>query len=116
MKLWYNKNCSKSRGAKEILDENNIEYEIINYLDARITKEVLLELILKLKNGKPKELVRLEESGLTQLEVDNLTNEHIIDLLLFNKKAIQRPLIETENISFVARPIEIIFDYIKIDK
>ncbi|MDE5000643.1 glutaredoxin domain-containing protein, partial [Francisella tularensis] len=49
MKFYHNQKCSKSRQAKQILDQNNIDYEIHLCLDKPLSKDQVIVLLQKLK-------------------------------------------------------------------
>ena len=49
MKYYHNNRCRKSREGLAFLESKNIHPEIINYLENRISKEELIELLKKLK-------------------------------------------------------------------
>ena len=38
MKVYFNPRCSKCRIAKEFLENNNIDFEIIEYLELNLVK------------------------------------------------------------------------------
>ena len=53
MKLYHNPRCSKSRQALQILQERNIDFEIIKYLEQGIDKndlEISMQLIWNYQN------------------------------------------------------------------
>ena len=43
IKIYHNPRCSKSRQTKSILDERNLEYQIIEYLDQPPSQQELAE-------------------------------------------------------------------------
>ena len=56
MEIWHNPRCSKSRAAKQRLDDNNIEYTERRYLDDAPTADELdhvLELLNKVGKATP---------------------------------------------------------------
>ena len=59
-KLYHNPRCSKSRQAKTLLEENNIAFETILYLNTPLTEKEL-EYILNNLSVKPIFLVRTKE-------------------------------------------------------
>ena len=61
MKYYHNNRCRKSREGLAFLESKNIQPEIINYLENKISKEELIELLKKLKITAS-ELVRKSES------------------------------------------------------
>ena len=60
MKIWHNNRCSKSRCAVEFLNDKNIEFETVYYLDSPPTKDELKE-VLGMLGIKAETLVRKNE-------------------------------------------------------
>ena len=48
IKIWHNTRCSKSREAKQILEDSKVEYEVFEYLKNDFTKNDLKEIILQI--------------------------------------------------------------------
>ena len=46
--LYHNKNCSKSRMCKKLLEDNKIEFEIIDYLKNQLTKNDIRKILKNL--------------------------------------------------------------------
>lgn len=61
MKFYHNPKCSKSRQAKQILDQNNIDYEIHLYLDKPLSKDQVIVLLQKLKLSI-RDIIRTKEN------------------------------------------------------
>ena len=61
MKYYHNNRCRKSREGLAFLESKNIQPEIINYLENRISKDELIALLKKL-NISASELVRKSEA------------------------------------------------------
>ncbi len=49
--LFHNNRCSKSREVKKYLDNNDIIYEIIDYLNTLPEESFLKNVLLKLENN-----------------------------------------------------------------
>ena len=47
--LYHNKNCSKSRICKKILEENNIDFELREYLKDQMTKNEIKKILKNLE-------------------------------------------------------------------
>ena len=110
--IYHNGECSKCRGALEILQEQNIPHRVRWYLAEPLTEEELKALIRKL-HIKPSELVRKSEDLYQQRFVDaNLTEDEWLTVLAENPLLMQRPIIEKGDIALIARPPEKIFEII----
>src|SRR5210317_302231 len=64
--IYHNPRCSKSRQTMAILDENNLQYQVIQYLDQPPSEQELASILKML--GKPAlELVRTGEKLFKEL-------------------------------------------------
>jgi arsenate reductase len=108
--IYHNGTCSKSRGALEILQEQNILHEVRWYLAEPLTKNEL-ETLLKKLSLRPSELVRRNEPLYKeQFEGKELSEQEWLDILLENPILIERPIVEKGDKAVVARPPERLFD------
>lgn len=108
VELWHNPSCSKSRGAKEILDERGITYTERRYLDQPPTPDELDELLRALRQ-EPWEMARTGEAvakelGLSAWEHDR---RRWIDAMVENPILIERPiLVADDGRAVIGRPPE----------
>lgn len=106
LKVIHNYNCSKSRGILEILDENDVPFEIIDILADPLSVMEINTLLKKL--GKSvHEIIRTNES-LYKEKFSNyeFSDEEWIKILSENPSLIQRPIVIKGNIALICRPIE----------
>ena len=90
MEIWHNPRCSKSRAAKQRLDDSNVEYTERRYLDDVPTAEEL-DHVLTLLNKEPWEIARTKEPAYPrQLEHDR---DKWIAHMVANPSLIERPII-----------------------
>ena len=112
MELWHNPRCTKSRQAKELLDERGVAYEERRYLtDAPSAKQ--LDDVLTAMGKQPWEITRMgepvaEELGLKEADKDRTA---WIKVLVANPILIERPILVTDDgRAAVGRPTEAIAD------
>lgn len=113
-KIYHNPRCSKSRQTLELLKENNVEPEIIEYLKTP-PSEVELKSILKALNMKPRELMRKKEAEYkaNNLADDSLSDEQLIAAMVEFPKLIERPIVVTgDNKYALGRPPENVLEII----
>jgi arsenate reductase len=105
--VYHNPSCSKSRGALEILADQGIDHDVVEYLQAPPDRAAL-ERILDAVDASPGELVRhdqrFEELGLSPS--DYTTRDAVIELLLEHPELMQRPVVFRGERAVVARPSE----------
>ena len=107
--LYHNPNCSKSRGAKEILEAAGVGFELVEYLSAPLSAGELRGLLEKLGIA-PIELVRKDsrfrEIGLD--ESDYQSKEAVAVLLAAHPELMQRPVVVKGKKALIARPSELV--------
>ena len=105
--IYHNPRCSKSRQTLELLKENNIEPEIILYLENPPSEEKLIELI-DLLGISPRDLLRKgeEEYKTHNLRHESLHGQDTIQIMVDNPKPIERPIVISKNKAIIGRPPE----------
>lgn len=105
--LYHNPACSKSRGAKEILEGGNVDFDTVEYLKAPLA-EADLRRILELIDDPPGELVR-KDANFRELGLragDYTTADAVVELLAEHPKLMQRPVVVRGGRAVIARPSE----------
>jgi arsenate reductase len=110
--IYHNGECSKCRGALEIMQERGIPHNIRWYLAEPLTKDELSALLQKLAIN-PSQLVRKSEPLYReQYEGKDISEAEWLDILADNPILIERPIVEKGPVAIVARPPERIFELI----
>lgn len=90
----------------QALEKSGKAFEIINYLEAPIGRDKLIEILEKL-NIKPSALVRKgEKIYLENFKNKAFSDEEWINILLENPVLMERPIVISGNKAIVARPTE----------
>jgi arsenate reductase (glutaredoxin) len=105
--VYHNPSCSKSRGALEILADQGVDHDVVEYLRAPPDRATL-ERILDAVDTPPGELVRHDQrfEELRLSAADYTTREAVIELLLEHPELMQRPVIFRGERAVLARPSE----------
>lgn len=105
--LYHNPKCSKSKKALEILQNYNIQVKIILYLEEKLTKTMLNE-IIDLSDLTVRDIIRSNEREYKDNNLDNntLTHDEILQYILKFPKLLQRPIFVSNNKAIIARPPE----------
>ena len=112
IKIYHNSRCRKSREALDLLKSNELDFDVVEYLKEKLTKNQIQALINKL-GLKPLELVRKNEAIWKEnFKNKVLTNNEIVEILSKNPKLIERPIVELDNKAVIGRPPENIFNLI----
>jgi len=108
--IWHNARCGKSRQAVALLEENNIEFEIVKYLDKKLTFDEIKDIVKKL-GFHAKELLR---DGEDDYKKQNLKGEEdedvIIQAMVDYPKLIQRAIVIKGDKAVLGRPPEKILE------
>jgi arsenate reductase len=107
--IYHNPNCSKSRGAREILEASGKPFEIIEYLEHPLSAEKVHALLAVLST-EPADLLRkdshFKELGLN--EGDYVSSESVATLLAEHPRLMQRPVVVRGTRGVIARPSELV--------
>lgn len=104
--IYHNNRCSKSREGVCFLEDNKIDFQIINYLENVPTKEELKELLKKL-NIPAIDLIRKKETiWLEQFKNKKLSENEVIEAMITYPKLIERPIVVNGNKAVIARPAD----------
>lgn len=113
IKILHNPRCSKSRQTLGILQNNGIDFKIIEYLKDTPSKEELIS-ILKMLNKTPFEIIRKGEAIFKEnFKGKEFTDDEWIDILIENPKLIERPIVFDNKNAVIGRPPESVNEYWK---
>lgn len=106
IKIYHNPRCRKSREALNFLQENKHDFEVVLYLEDKLTLTELTALIKKLKIT-PMDLIRKEEAlWKKEYKSQNLGDAQLINIMIKEPKLMQRPIVVKDDKAVVARPLE----------
>jgi len=107
LSIFHNPRCSKSRKTLEIIEINDVEVEVILYLQDPPSVSELNSLLEKL-GMKASELVRKGESIIKELDIDlsSISNDDLISIMAEHPILIERPIVFNESSAIIGRPPE----------
>ena len=107
VKIYHNPRCSKSRQTLQLLKDNNIEPEVVKYLETPPDREEL-QPILDMLGLEPRELMRRKEKEYKELGLDDpgLTRDQLIDAMVEHPRLIERPIVVKDGRAAIGRPPE----------
>ena len=110
--IYHNPKCRKSREASQLLEEKNIKFKVVKYLDQNFDKQSLGKL-LDIIGKKPSDALRKnEEIWKKHLNRKNIGEDEILELMIQYPKLIERPIVVYGNKGVIARPLENLIDFI----
>ncbi len=107
IRIYHNPECSKSRATLALLEENDINPEIIYYLETPPSIEELKDLLQKL-GLQLQDLLRRSEDDFDALGLDDdsLSEEIVFDLVQKHPHLLQRPIVVKGDKAIIGRPPE----------
>lgn len=112
IKIFHNNRCSKSRQALSMVNGLTSEVEVIDYMNTSVTKNELVQ-VLKELEMTAYELLRKGESDYKEyVKGKDLSDDQIIDLMLTYPKLIERPIVIKDGKAIIARPPELVHDFV----
>lgn len=113
--LIHNPRCSKSRGAKEILEEKGIHFEVVNYLQGELSEDLLSELpnLLQMEFA---EFVRTNEEIYKDLNLSERTpgRQEWIKILKEHPILLERPIFLYAGKGIIGRPTERVLEIVTL--
>ncbi len=108
--IYHNPRCSKSRQTLELLQKNNIEPEIVEYLKTPPNAAELQDILAKL-NLSAEQLMRKKETVYKELGLAGINDEdELITAMINNPKLIERPIVISGDKAAIGRPPEAVLD------
>lgn len=107
IEIYHNPRCSKSRQTLQLLQEQGVETDIVEYLKTP-PDEKTLEQILNMLGLEPRDLMRKKESEYKENQLDDpsLTRKQLIDAMIAHPKLIERPIVIKDGKAAIGRPPE----------
>lgn len=106
-KIFHNPRCSKSRQALQLLNDEGIETDVVEYLKTPPDAD-LLNTILDGLQMEPRDLMRKGQDEYKALGLDNenLTRDELINAMVENPILIERPIVMTDKGIAIGRPLD----------
>lgn len=111
--IYHNPRCSKSRQTLALLEENDVQPEIIRYLENPPSEQELRNL-LELLGLSPMDLMRQKEAEFKaqQLNDPSLSDDDLIQAMIATPKLIERPIVVRGKKAVIGRPPENVLEII----
>ena len=105
--IYHNPRCSKSRQTLEILNQQDVDTEIVLYLENPPSAEEIASILQKLGLSS-RDIIRKgeEEYKLLNIKNQSLTENELISFLSENPKLIERPTVVKDDKAIIGRPPE----------
>lgn len=109
LQILHNPRCSKSNCALDFLKEENLQFEILDYLNNPLTASEI-KTILKQIGIPAEELIRKSESIFKeQYAGKTVSEDEWIAIMVQHPILIERPIIIKDGKAVIGRPIEKVY-------
>lgn len=110
-RIYHNPRCSKSRQTLELLEQQDVDAEVVEYLKQPPTRAEL-ENLLSLLGLEPRQLMRKGETEYQELGLDDpaMSRDALIDAMLTHPRLIERPIVLHNGKAALGRPPEKVLD------
>ena len=111
IEIFHNPRCSKSRQTLQLLQDQGVEPEVVEYLKTPPDKATLKR-ILKMLSLEPRQLMRTKEKEYKEQGLDNpdLSQDQLIDAMIATPKLIERPIVIKNGKAAIGRPPESVLE------
>ncbi len=103
--IYHNPKCSTSRKTLELLRDNGIEPEVIQYLKTPPSRDELVRMIRD-AGIEVRAAVRKRESLYTELNLADASDDALLNAMASHPILIERPFVVTPKGTRLARPID----------
>ncbi|UUM31292.1 arsenate reductase (glutaredoxin) [Vibrio japonicus] len=104
--IYHNPRCSKSRQTLALLEENNVQPEIIKYLETPLSVEELKSLYAQLELDEVRGMMRTKEDIYKELNLADASDEELFSAMAENPKLMERPVVVNNGKARHGRPPE----------
>ncbi|WP_114765675.1 arsenate reductase (glutaredoxin) [Vibrio rhodolitus] len=104
--IYHNPRCSKSRQTLALLEENNVQPEVIKYLDTAPSIAELKTLYAQLELDSVRGMMRTKEDIYKELELATASDDKLFAAMAANPKLIERPIVVANGKAKHGRPPE----------
>lgn len=111
IKIFHNPRCSKSRATLELLNSQDTDAQVVEYLKTPPTAGEL-EDILNMLGLSPRQLMRQGEAEYKELNLadESLSREQLIAAMVEHPKLIERPIVIANGKAAIGRPPELVLE------
>ncbi len=111
--IYHKPRCSKSRETLALLEAQNIDLQVVRYLETPPTAEQLQSIIKLLGFDSARQLMRTKEDLYKTLKLKEQNNEALLlQAMVDNPKLIERPIVLANGKAAIGRPPESVLQII----
>ncbi|HVM09701.1 MAG TPA: arsenate reductase (glutaredoxin) [Acidimicrobiales bacterium] len=100
----FNPNCSKCRGARDLLQERGVEAQYVEYLENTPSREELVRIAGLLGIDDARQMMRTGETIYNELGLAAADQERLLDAMVEHPILIERPIVIRGERAVIGRP------------
>jgi arsenate reductase len=104
--IWFNPNCSKCRGARDLVGEQDVSCELYRYLDEAPSRAELEKVMGMLGIDDPREMMRTGEPVYKELGLVDADRDALLDAMAEHPILVERPIVIRGDRAVIGRPPE----------
>lgn len=104
--VYFNPDCSKCRGARDLLSERGVDAEYVRYLDDAPTRDDLEHVMRLLGIDDPRAMMRTGEDVYQELGLADASRDELLDAVVAHPILLERPIVIRGDRAVIARPPE----------
>jgi arsenate reductase len=104
--VWFNPNCSKCRGARDLLDAEGVTCELVRYLDEAPSRAELERVMGLLGIDDPRAMMRTSEAVYNDEGLADASSDELLEAMVKHPILIERPIIIRGDRAVIGRPPE----------
>ena len=105
--IYHNPRCSTSRKTLELLQDNGIEPDVVEYLKTPPSRAELVKMI-RAAGIDVRAAVRKRESLYAELDLADASDDQLLDAMAEHPILIERPFVVTPKGTRLARPVDVV--------
>jgi len=110
--IYHNPRCSKSRQTLALLEENNVEITIVEYLKTPLN-EADIKSLLTMLSLSPIEMMRTKEAEFKEQGLSDADDAALVQAMINTPKLIERPIVVNNGKAVIGRPPENVLQLIE---
>ena len=107
--LYHNPRCSKSRQTRTLLEEHDVDFTIIEYLETPPSADQI-RILAKLLDVQVRDITRTGESEYEIQQLADADNDQLAEAIAKTPILLQRPIVVKGNQARVGRPPEAVLE------
>ena len=111
--VYFNPNCSKCRGARDLLGEKGVEAEYFRYLEDAPSREDLERVMRLLGIDDPRQMMRTGEDVYKELGLADASADELLEAMTQHPILIERPIVIRGARAVIARPPERVLELLE---